>query len=71
MHICPNKKVYIGITSKNVNTRWQNGKGYPNNPYFTNAILKYGWDNIQHIILFEDGSYVHRDNTHTKVNINI
>ena len=54
MHICPNKKVYIGITSKNVNTRWQNGKGYPNNPYFTNAILKYGWDNIQHIILFED-----------------
>lgn len=54
MHICPNKKVYIGITSKTPETRWQHGKGYPNNPHFTNAIVKYGWDNIEHKILFED-----------------
>lgn len=54
IHICPNKKVYIGITSKNPIERWSNGKGYKNNLYFTNAILKYGWDNIEHKILFED-----------------
>lgn len=54
IHICPNKKVYIGITSQAVSKRWNNGKGYKNNPYFTNAILKYGWDNIEHRILFED-----------------
>lgn len=54
MHICPNKKVYIGITSCKPTRRWANGSGYPNNPYFTNAILKYGWDNIEHKILFEN-----------------
>ena len=54
MHICPNKKVYIGITSLNPEIRWNHGKGYPNNQHFTNAIIKYGWDNIEHKILFED-----------------
>lgn len=54
MHICPNKKVYIGITSVTPETRWRQGGGYPNNPHFTNAIQKYGWDNIEHLILFEN-----------------
>lgn len=49
-HTTPNGKVYIGITSIDVRRRWANG--YKHNPYFTNAILKYGWENIKHEILF-------------------
>lgn len=45
-----NGKVYIGITSKNVNSRWRNGGGYENQ-YFGLAIRKYGWNNFEHIIL--------------------
>ena len=52
-HICPNGKVYIGITSQSVSSRWKNGKGYQHNAHFTSAIKKYGWDNIKHEILFD------------------
>ena len=52
MHICPNGKRYIGITKQKPEKRWNNGKGYLANEYFTNAIKKYGWENIEHIILF-------------------
>ena len=53
MHTTPSNKVYIGITSqKKINRRWQNGYGYKNNKHFFNAILKYGWDNIKHEILY-------------------
>jgi predicted GIY-YIG superfamily endonuclease len=54
MHIFPNNKVYIGITSQNPKRRWNNGKGYRNNEYMTNAILKYGWNNIKHEIIFDN-----------------
>ena len=54
-HTCPNGKVYIGITSGNPLKRWANGKGYENQ-YFYRAILKYGWDNIKHEILYTDFS---------------
>ena len=54
MHIVPNRKKYIGITCNNINKRWRKGKGYWSNEYFTNAINKYGWDNIQHLILFDN-----------------
>ena len=47
-----NDKKYIGITSRNVDLRWQNGLGYKNT-HFGNAIKKYGWENFEHIILFE------------------
>lgn len=53
MHISPSNKRYIGITSQLPRERWQNGLGYRNNTHFTNAIKKYGWDNFEHIILFE------------------
>jgi hypothetical protein len=51
-HISPNNKVYIGITSQPVSRRWNNGHGYRHNEYFYRAILKYGWDNFKHEILF-------------------
>lgn len=51
-----NRKVYIGVTSrKRVKDRWgTDGKGYFKNSKFYKAILKYGWDNFEHIILFEN-----------------
>lgn len=51
MHISPSGKRYIGITSQTVEQRWRNGKGYKSNQPFYNAIKKYGWDNIEHIIV--------------------
>ena len=52
-HTSPSGKVYIGITSRNVNKRWQRGKGYlySNNMHFYNAIMKYGWDNFTHEVI--------------------
>lgn len=52
MHVTPSKKIYIGITRQKPVKRWLNGKGYQGQDYFYNAILKYGWDNIEHKILF-------------------
>lgn len=54
-HISPSGKRYIGITSNNPNRRWEaNGQGYSKQPKFFNAILKYGWDNFQHNILYNN-----------------
>lgn len=52
MHIAPNGKKYIGITKCKLNKRWGNGRGYWTNEHFTSAIKKYGWDSIQHAILY-------------------
>ena len=46
-----NGKMYVGITSKKPTNRWNNGRGYKSNSYFTNSIQKYGWDNFEHIII--------------------
>lgn len=52
-HITPNNMVYYGI-SNDVNKRWKNyGECYINTSLYK-YILKYGWDNIQHIVLFQD-----------------
>lgn len=50
IHITPSNKYYIGITARDIKIRWNNGNGYRNNKYFWNAIQKYGWDNIEHIV---------------------
>lgn len=47
-----NGKVYIGQTCQKPEKRWNNGRGYETSPRFYNAILKYGWDNFEHIILY-------------------
>jgi len=46
-----NNKIYIGITKRKPEIRWNNGKGYKSNPYFYQAIQKYGWENFEHTIL--------------------
>lgn len=51
-HTSPSGKVYIGITSRNVYSRWNKGMGYKPCKLFFRAILKYGWDNIKHEVLF-------------------
>ena len=53
VHFFPNYKTYVGI-SKNCKKRWRNGLGYQHNKHLQFAILKYGWDNIEHKILFEN-----------------
>ena len=51
IHITPNNKKYIGITGRKPEYRWNNGNGYKNNEHFYRAILRYGWDNIEHKII--------------------
>lgn len=53
-HISPIGKVYIGITKMNPVRRWAKGLGYKSCTHFFNAIVKYGWDNIKHEILYTD-----------------
>ena len=52
MHITPNGKVYIGMTCRKPAYRWCGGRGYRTNKHFYRAIVKYGWNNIQHKILY-------------------
>jgi len=54
-HILSNGKKYIGITCQDVDKRWgRGGVGYKACPYFWHAIVKYGWDNITHQVLFTE-----------------
>jgi len=50
-HTTPTGKVYIGITSRKPEHRWNHGNGYKGNKHFQRAIQLYGWDNIEHEIL--------------------
>jgi len=57
-HISPSGKVYIGITHlKNPERRWgKDGKLYVGCTVFLKAISKYGWNNIEHKILYTNCS---------------
>ena len=50
-HTAPNGKRYIGQTRNDPQKRWRSGRGYASQPYFKRAIDKYGWDNIEHVVL--------------------
>lgn len=55
VHITPNHKYYVGVTSQKVDNRWQHdGVGYKKQKLFYRAIQKYGWNNIQHIVLLDN-----------------
>lgn len=53
MHVTPNGKKYIGITSASLKRRWGNGQGYKSQ-LFNRAIEKYGWSNIEHVLLYDN-----------------
>ena len=53
VHIAPNGKKYYGITMQKPEKRWLNGRGY-DTQYFARAINKYGWGNIEHIVIYDD-----------------
>lgn len=50
-HTTPSGKVYIGITCRKPEERWENGSGYKGNKHFYRAIQRYGWSNIRHEIV--------------------
>lgn len=50
-----NGKMYFGITSRTPSERWEkNGSYYKITPHFYSAIQKYGWDNFEHNILYQN-----------------
>lgn len=51
-HTSPSGKVYIGQTNS-IKKRWF-PSAYKHNTVFYKAILKYGWDNIHHEVLYDD-----------------
>lgn len=52
-HTSPSGKVYIGITSKKPERRWDRGKGYRSCPHMARAVAKYGWESFTHDIIAE------------------
>ena len=50
----PSGKKYIGMTSQNVNRRWESGRGYSHNAHLTQAIRKYGWNAFEKEVLFDN-----------------
>ena len=51
-HTFPNGKVYIGASSQPIQ-RWNSGKGYATNKKMYDDIIRFGWDNIKHEILYD------------------
>ena len=49
-----NNKAYIGQTCQKLNRRWRDGEGYRHCSYFYHAIEKYGWNNFEHFIIFDN-----------------
>lgn len=47
-------RIYIGITCQDVNRRWRNGAGYMHNAYFQRFVKKYGWDSMEHKVLYSN-----------------
>lgn len=50
-HTFPNGKVYIGITCQKPHERWCNGTGYKHQKLVYRAILRYGWENVEHDVI--------------------
>lgn len=64
IHIFPNKKYYIGITSQRPEERWKkDGIGYSTQIVYK-AIQKYGWNNIEHFIFAKN--LTHKEACHVE-----
>lgn len=57
-HTCPDGRIYIGIAGSKPELRWRNGYGYKDSFFFWNGIVRFGWDNIKHDILYENLSKI-------------
>ena len=53
LHVFPDRKKYVGSTSRPVRERWDGGLGYENQKRMLSAIVKFGWENVGHYILFD------------------
>lgn len=56
-HTFPNGKVYIGYTGQKPADRWCGGAGYKHQQFVYRAIVRYGWDNIQHEVIADGLTY--------------
>ena len=54
VHITPDGMYYYGVTSQKVERRWKGNGRYYKTTSLQPYIEKYGWENIQHIVLFRD-----------------
>ena len=52
-HVTPDKMYYFGTTS-NIKRRWRNNGAEYKKTSLQPYIEKYGWENIQHIVLFKE-----------------
>ena len=50
----PEGKMYIGMAEMPVEKRWANGKNYKNNKALNADIQKFGWENFQHEVLYDE-----------------
>lgn len=70
VHTSPSGKKYVGQTGKTPEDRWRYGCGYLyknedgeyKQPAFARAILKYGWENIEHEIIASNLTKEEADN---------
>lgn len=53
MHVLPNSKRYIGMTSTSLKERWGRGSGYSHSESLYLDIKRYGWENIKHYKIIE------------------
>ena len=53
VHTFPNGKKYVGCTSRKPKERWDNGNGYKLHPKLFEAIIAFGWNNVEHEIVCE------------------
>ena len=54
MHVFPDGKRYIGMTSQTLSRRWGNGHGYDDQSDVSLAIATYGWDSVEHYLLYDN-----------------
>ena len=60
-------KVYIGFTSKPVEARWGNGHNYKHCKAFYQDIIKYGWNDFDHVVLSVCSTYEEANDEETRL----